>query len=248
MHSVSQIPQIRSNKPGTDRHSFTAVACDADGTLTWRKQLAGRTAAALVRWRSAGGQVILVTGEVRADLLHLARTGLFDRIVGENGGTLLRPPGWRAHALGPPPPPGLVRALRGRVRDLTVGRVMVATQQPDGDVLRVAIRDLGVGYRVIRNLKNLMALPAGVNKTSGLRAALDDLGLDAARVVSVGNGENDVCLAGASGLCVAVADAVPEMKARADWVTRRRGPDGVIEVIRRLLKTRAAKRRRSRSS
>jgi len=241
MHSVSQIPVIRLNRPGTGRHSFTAIACDADGTLTWRKQLAGRTAAALVRWRSAGGQVILVTGEVRADLLYLARTGLFDRIAGENGGTLLRPPVWRAHALGPPPPPGLLRALRGRVRHLTVGRVMVAAQQSGEEVLRAAIRSFGLDYRVIRNLKNLMALPVGINKTSGLNAALDDLGLDPARVVSVGNGENDVCLAGASGLCVAVANAVPEMKAKADWVTRRRGPDGVIEVIRRLLKTHAAK-------
>ena len=37
------------------------------------------------------------------------------------------------------------------------------------------------------------------------------------------------------GLCVAVANATREAKEAADWVTKRRGPDGVIEVIRLLL-------------
>jgi hydroxymethylpyrimidine pyrophosphatase-like HAD family hydrolase len=234
MHAVSQKPVGRAGRRPIGG-PFTTIACDADGTLTLRHQLAGRTAAALVRWREAGGRIILVTGEVRDDLMHLARTGLFDRVVGENGGIILRPPSWRADNLGPRPPLSLVRALRGRVEPLTVGRVMLTTEDPHERALRAAIRDLGLDCDVIRNRKNLMALPAGVNKATGLGVALDDLGLDPGGVVTVGDAENDMCWIGASGLCVAVANAVPALRAKADWVTIGRGPDGMIELIRRLL-------------
>jgi hydroxymethylpyrimidine pyrophosphatase-like HAD family hydrolase len=47
-----------------------------------------------------------------------------------------------------------------------------------------------------------MVLPSGVNKATGLMAALDELGVDHARVVGA---ENDHSLLGACGLGVAVA-------------------------------------------
>jgi hydroxymethylpyrimidine pyrophosphatase-like HAD family hydrolase len=219
---------------------FFAIACDADGTLTWRHRLALRTAGALVRWREAGGKVILVTGEIRDDLLHLARTGLFDRIVGENGGTLLRPPAWTAQALSEGATAELARLLRPRVSPLVVGQVLVGTQRPHESELRSAVRTLKLDYRVLFNRKNVMALPAGVSKAYGLSAALDDLGVPPARVVGIGDGENDVPMLRACGLGVAVANATHQAKSAADWVTRRRGPDGVMEVIRRLLDERDA--------
>jgi hydroxymethylpyrimidine pyrophosphatase-like HAD family hydrolase len=211
---------------------YLAIACDADGTLTWRHRLSLRTAGELVRWREAGGRLILVTGEMRDDLLHFARTGLFDRIVGENGGVLLSPPDWRDKALAKSPPAALVRALRGRVHPLQIGRVVVSTEQPHEANLKAIIRELELDYHIAFNLNNVMALPAGVTKTSGLHAALKDLGIPASRVVAIGNGENDVCILRACGLGVAVRNAKSEAKRAADWVTAGRGPDGVIEVIR----------------
>jgi hydroxymethylpyrimidine pyrophosphatase-like HAD family hydrolase len=218
------------------KKDYLTIACDADGTLTWRHRLSIRTAGALVRWREAGGRLILVTGEIRDDLLHFARTGLFDRIVAENGGILLSPPDWRAHPLAKSPPSRFVHALRGRVHPLHVGRVLVATEHPKESILKATIRDLELDYQLVFNLKNVMALPAGVTKTSGLRAALKDIGVPASRVVAIGNGENDACIVRACGLGVAVSNAKPEVKRAADWITVGRGPDGVIEVIRRLLK------------
>jgi len=215
---------------------YLAIACDADGTLTWRHRLSMRTAGALVRWREAGGRLILVTGEMRDDLLHFARTGLFDRIVGENGGVLLSPPDWAARPLAKSPPSRLVHALRGRVRPLHVGRVVVATEHPQEGVLRATIRELKLDYQLEFNEENVMALPAGVTKSSGLRAVLRDIAIPASRVVAIGNGENDACIARVCGLGVAVSNAKPEVKRAADWVTLGRGPDGVIEVIRRLLR------------
>lgn len=215
-------PDLRCDLPAGC--PYRALACDADGTLTRRHRLNARTAGALVRWRAAGGQVVLVTGEVREDLLHLARTGLFDRIVGENGGTLLGPPDWEGRLLGPPLPPALARAAGGRCRPLCVGRVLLGTSARNAAELR---RTVGPGYQLIRNGKDVMALPAGVTKATGLAAALKELGLPPGRVVGVGNGQNDACLIRACGLGVAVADAEPGLRRRADWVAAGRGPAGV---------------------
>jgi len=208
------------------------LACDADGTLTWRHRLAGRTAAALVRWRESGGRVVLVTGEIREDLLHFARTGLFNRIVGENGGTLLGPPDWECRLLGPAIPEALVRAAAHECRPLCVGQVLLGTRATHLEALRRAV---GPRYQLIRNGKDVMALPSGITKATGLTAALKDLGLSGDQVVGVGNGENDIGLIRTCGLAVAVANAIPTVKRRANWVTAGRGPDGVIELIRRLL-------------
>jgi len=174
-------------------------------------------------------------GEVRDDLLHLARTGLFDLVVGENGGTILRPPGWTARPLASGTPVDLARLLRPRVHPLRVGQVMVGTRRPHETELRSAVRALELNYHLVFNLNNVMALPAGVTKASGLHTALDELGIPQARVVAIGDAENDVPMLRACGLGVAVANATREAKEAADWVTKRRGPDGVIEVIRRLL-------------
>jgi hydroxymethylpyrimidine pyrophosphatase-like HAD family hydrolase len=143
-------------------------------------------AAALVRWREAGGQVVLVTGETRGDLLHFAPTGLFDRIVGENGGVILRPPDWRDHALGPAPSPSTVHALRRRVHPIRVGRVLLGTEKANEKALRWVI---GPGRQLIQNGKDVMALPTGVTKGTGLAVALQDLYSTPDEVVGIGNAQ-----------------------------------------------------------
>src|SRR5436309_2675041 len=129
---------------------YLALACDSDGTLTRRQRLARRTADALRRLRASGRRIILVTGEVCDDYDHLVGTGLFDRVVGENGAVLGCPGKAEDQPLAGPPPPPLVRALRRRhVRPLTVGRVMVATKRPHDRALVEAISELGLDWRVV---------------------------------------------------------------------------------------------------
>ena len=53
------------------------------------------------------------------------------------------------------------------------------------------IRDLGLELDVIFNKGAVMILPAGVNKGTGLEAALKELQLSAHNVVGVGDAEND---------------------------------------------------------
>jgi hypothetical protein len=78
-------------------------------------------------------------------------------------------------------------------------------------------------------------LPSGVNKKSGLAAALADLGISLHNVVGVGDAENDHELLRACECGVAVANALPALKAEADLVTEGSRGAGVRELVDRLL-------------
>jgi HAD superfamily hydrolase (TIGR01484 family) len=53
------------------------------------------------------------------------------------------------------------------------------------------IRELGLELQVIFNKGAVMVLPSGINKATGLRAALDELQLSPHDAVAVGDAEND---------------------------------------------------------
>ena len=97
------------------------------------------------------------------------------------------------------------------------------------------IEAMGLDLQVILNKRAVMILPTGIDKATGLLAALDELGLAPRDVVGVGDAENDLAFLDACGRAVAVANALPAVKARADLVTAADHGAGVIELIGRLL-------------
>jgi hydroxymethylpyrimidine pyrophosphatase-like HAD family hydrolase len=198
--------------------------------------MAKATRRGLERLRAAGYKLILTTGETPKDLPKFPHLELFDRVVAENGAALYRPAEGTETLLSTPPPPELPRALReAGVRPLKVGGVIVATVCSQERRVRTALDDLGLDWQVVHNCKDLMILPPGVNKATGLAAALRELRLPPARVVGVGNAENDAVLLEFCGLGVAVANAAPPLKRRADLVTRHGVGRGVVELVERLL-------------
>lgn len=80
-----------------------------------------------------------------------------------------------------------------------------------------------------------MVLPSGIDKGSGLRAALNALGASAREAVGVGDAENDLPLLAACGLGVAVANALPEVKQAARLVTTHSNGAGLRELIELIL-------------
>lgn len=81
-----------------------------------------------------------------------------------------------------------------------------------------------------------MVLPEGVDKATGLAAALTDLGISVEAVVGVGDAENDIEFLTACGCGVAVANALPSVKSSANFVTRGAHGAGVAEIIDYLLR------------
>lgn len=216
---------------------FRLLATDFDGTLARRGEVGTRGANALARWRRAGGLLAMVTGR-ELDEIREIYPGLvdFDIVVAENGAMLYWPATGRERPLGEPPPPEFVAALRARgVAPMSAGRIIVAAWLPDEELVVDVIREMGLQVEISCNKGSIMVLPIGVNKLSGLRAALGELGVAAADTVGFGDAENDIPFLDVCGFSVAVGNALDLVKAVADHVTRSTHGEGLAEAVDLLL-------------
>jgi hydroxymethylpyrimidine pyrophosphatase-like HAD family hydrolase len=226
---------------------YLALCCDYDGTLATDGRLSGDTIAALERLIASERHLLMVTGRELADLKSVCdRLDLFEYVVAENGALLYRPATGEEKLLAPPPPENFIRELRERqVRPLSSGRVIVATWEPHETTVLETIRELGLELQVIFNKGAVMVLPAGVNKATGLIAALDELGISPKHAVGIGDAENDHAFLSICGFSAAVANALPSLKEEVDWVTRADHGAGVAEVVKALLENNLEERRAS---
>jgi HAD superfamily hydrolase (TIGR01484 family) len=216
---------------------YFCLACDYDGTIAHDSLCAPSTVKALQRVKASGRKVILATGRELTELLQVfPEASLFDRIVAENGAVLYRPSSQDHKVLADPPPSEFVEELRRRgVSPLSVGQCIVATWHPFESVVLDVIRDQGLELQVIFNKNAVMVLPSGVNKATGLQVALDELGLSEHNTVGVGDAENDHVFLRLCECSVAVENALPSLKERADFVTSASHGAGVEELIEKLL-------------
>jgi hydroxymethylpyrimidine pyrophosphatase-like HAD family hydrolase len=210
-----------------------ALACDYDGTVADAGRIEPPTAAALARVRDSGRKLILVTGRMLPDLRQVCPEvdGMFDAIAAENGALLYLPHQREVTPLGEPPEPRLVDALRAHGVEFTLGTSIIATTEPFAASCLAAIRDAGLERTLIFNKGALMLLPGGVTKETGLTAALAALELSPHNTVGIGDAENDHAFLGKCECAVAVVDAVPALRERADYVTRGPAGRGVVEFI-----------------
>jgi hypothetical protein len=217
---------------------FMALASDYDGTLAHDGIVNQQTVEALLRFRQSGRLLILVTGRELADLEAVfPQLNLFHRVVAENGALLYNAETREKRRLGEPPPKHFIDALHERgILALSVGDVIVATSHPYETAVLDTIRDLGLELNVIFNKGAVMILPAGVNKRTGLKVALDEIGISEHNTAGVGDAENDHAFLAFCECGVAVANALPAVKETADLVTKEDHGAGVVELIDRILK------------
>ena len=225
-------------------NQFDVLATDYDGTIANHGRVDDATLAALRRVREAGLKLVLVSGRQRENLTRIfAAFEIFDLLVLENGGTLYEPATGHEAPLAHPPGADFVHALRSaKVEPLSVGKVVVATVQPHDVVVQRTIRALGLDYQVTMNKGAVMCLPTGIDKASGLKEALHRLRISPERAVAVGDAENDLALLEMVGVRAAVSNALPSLKAHADFVSTSDHGAGVVEVIDAMLAGRLARR------
>ena len=220
--------------PPVNIHVF---ATDYDGTIAEANRVAEPTARALERVRASGRKLLLVTGRMLPDLQSVCPEvdRMFDAVVAENGAVVYFPARREVRTLGDAPEPALVEALRRRGVRLDVGSAIVATDAPFAEAALAAIRETGVERTLVFNKDALMLLPAGVTKGTGLLTALAAFELSPHNMVGIGDAENDHAFLALSECAVAVADAVPALRERADYVTRAPAGRGVVEFIEQHL-------------
>lgn len=212
---------------------FQALAVDLDGTLTEDGTLGPELLQALDQARDHGLLVLLATGRIQTELVAQFPDllGLVDLAVLENGAVLVTQDG-QCRDLTLPVDPALAQALAERGVGLRAGRCILACHAGDAAVVNEEIARLGLDCHTLRNRDQLMVLPAGTSKGTGLRAALDRIGVSPHNTIAVGDAENDLALLEVAEIAVAVANAVPSVRAHADLCLEHPDGRGVAELLR----------------
>jgi hydroxymethylpyrimidine pyrophosphatase-like HAD family hydrolase len=211
---------------------FRALVIDYDGTLAEEARPSEEVLEALGRVRlEAGLRVVLVTGRILAELRSVFAdfADHFDMVVAENGAVLYGE--GVARALTAPVPVALDEALIHRGIPFRRGQVLLACSGEHDVAVLEDLRRLGLDSQIARNRSELMVLPPGITKAGGVEEALAQLGISRHSAVAVGDAENDLTLLEACELGIAVANAVPSLKERADVVLGQPDGAGLLSLL-----------------
>lgn len=217
-----------------------AVALDVDGTITdKRRRLCPSALESIKNAESSGVPVIIVTGNILAFSRFLSMLlGTTGGLVAENGGVIQFDEG--ETVLG-----DLEKCLKAydflktiypvKKVEYSLERVseIALYRNISSKLIKNALKDYDVeiydsGFAVhITDPK--------VNKGSSLIKLLQNRGISGEEVLAVGDSENDLDFLKVAGIKVAVANADPELKDLADYVTEKPYGDGVKEALERFL-------------
>ena len=215
-----------------------ALATDFDGTLTTggtRPQPS--TLDALARFRDAGGVVLLTTGRIISELREVFPDvdDHVDVIIGENGCVVESAVGHRL--LAAPVEIELTTALRRRGVRFRGGEVILAGSARDRIEVLEEVRHLELDCQLVFNRSELMILPAGVTKGTGLFDVLGDIGISRHSAIGVGDAENDHSLLDTCEVGVAVANSVSSLKSFADVVLKQPAGAGVAYLCDLMIRS-----------
>lgn len=79
-------------------------------------------------------------------------------------------------------------------------------------------------------------MPPQVDKAHSLLKLLSSIGLTSDQMICCGDGYNDITMIETAGLGVAMANAQPLVRERADYITKSNDEDGVLHVINEFLR------------
>jgi hydroxymethylpyrimidine pyrophosphatase-like HAD family hydrolase len=208
------------------------IAVDYDGTVARDGHLSRTAAAALEESRQAGVHLVLVTGRIFEELARSTPdiADRFDLIIAENGAVAIR----RGHLvpLADPVDEVLVQELARGGTGVRRGHVIVALSGSQRQLVGAAIERYRLDCQVVTNRSELMVLPRGVSKASGLEYAIEALGGSPHSTLAVGDAENDVAMLLSCEIGAAVGSSVDVLRQHADVVASASNGDGVAEILR----------------
>ena len=78
-------------------------------------------------------------------------------------------------------------------------------------------------------------MPQNIDKAFSLQKLLNSIGLTADEMICCGDGYNDVTMIEYAGLGVAMQNAQPLVREKADYITKSNDEDGVLYVIEKFM-------------
>jgi hydroxymethylpyrimidine pyrophosphatase-like HAD family hydrolase len=224
---------LRSGATGEHMpYHFRVVAVDYDGTIAEDDEPCPQALEAIAELRRGGHKVLLVTGRILEELRAVFPDvdQHFDAVIAENGGITVI--GRRIEYAGEPFPGDLTAAMGEAGVPFRTGRVLIATEARHDEAVLKEVERLGLEAQLVYNRGALMILPANVSKGSGLLHALGAMELSRHGVIAIGDAENDHSLLHVCEIGVAVANAVPALRARADICLNAPNGRGVAAFLR----------------
>lgn len=213
---------------------FSVLALDYDGTIARHGRVDPAVVEAIREARERGIVVVLVTGRILSDLRRaLGEDDLFDAIVAENGAVLAFPNG-HTRAMGRPPSRELLGELCAHRIECAFGECVIDADAAAAPKILEAIRRLELPLMLVFNGNRVMVLPQGIDKATGLRAALDAMRLSLHNCIGIGNAENDCALLDACEIGVAVSWGSKPLQKVADYVLEGDGPAALAGYIREV--------------
>ena len=82
---------------------------------------------------------------------------------------------------------------------------------------------------------NIEFTSEGISKGEALKFVSDHTGIPMERIMAIGDNLNDVEMIKAAGFGVAMGNAIPLLKEKADWVTAINDEDGFALAIEKML-------------
>jgi hydroxymethylpyrimidine pyrophosphatase-like HAD family hydrolase len=219
---------------GQSGQAFGVVVTDLDRTFTAVDlSLDPEALATARRLRQAGVVCILATGRRAQDLAGWpALQEAFDGFVLECGAVWGR---WGDLRVTSPHTSGVhavAAALAAQGCDVEEGLASCSLPADWSD--RLEARPERPLVSVQPNRDRIDVVPAGVDKAAGLRRLLDHLGLAGARLLTIGDGENDLPIFAIADRAVAVANAAAVVRQAADLVAPRPAAAGFVWAVRSL--------------
>lgn len=121
--------------------------------------------------------------------------------------------------------------------DKTFGRILIMGKKSEMDRLYKNMpTDLTDNYYAVKTAPFLIeVMNKNTNKGYAISAMAKDLKISQDEIMSIGNERNDIPMLEQAGFAVAMANAVPELKAHADFITKSNMQSGVGYAIEKLL-------------
>lgn len=210
--------------------SFDVVVTDLDRTFT-RPDLAldVRALAMARRLRQAGVACLLATGRRAQDIeAWTPLRDAFDGLVLECGAVW--GPWGDLRATGPASQSAAVRDVAQALAEegCAVELGLASCSVPAEWLPRLEAHALRPSLSLQPNRDRIDVVAAGIDKAVGLRLLLAHLGLEGARLLCVGDGENDLPVFAMADRSVAVANAAAQVRDAADLVAPAVASEGFL--------------------
>lgn len=217
-----------------------AIAVDIDGTITDpTRKLSISALKALRKAESLGVPVILVTGNIlcftRAASVLIGTSG---GLVAENGGVIYS--NEKVKILGDIKKAerayehlkGLYPVEKVQFSEFRVSEIAIWRTIPK-NIIKETLKDFDI--EVYDTKFAIHLTDPRVNKGSSLKLVAEDMGIKTDDIIAIGDSENDIDFLKVAGLKVAVANADPQLKKMADYVTTKKYGEGVAEALEKLI-------------